>query len=75
MESTIGQYEKTIKALTNFAEERGGTYTPSLGAQFASMTVSPRSGRFSAQRRFGYGRAGQGVRLLRGHRPGGSGGS
>jgi integrase len=56
MESTIGQYEKTIKALTNFAEERGGTYTPSLGAQFASMTVSPRSGRFSAQRRFGYGR-------------------
>jgi integrase len=56
MESTIGQYEKTIKALTNFAEERGGIYTPSLGAQFASMTVSPRSGRFSAQRRLGYGR-------------------
>jgi len=56
MESTIGQYEKTIKALTNFAGERGGTYTPSLGAQFASMTVSPRTGRFSAQRRFGYGR-------------------
>jgi hypothetical protein len=38
MESTIGQYEKTIKALTNFAGEGGGTYTPSLGAQFASMT-------------------------------------
>ena len=32
MESTIGQYEKTIKALTNFAEGRGGAYTPSLGA-------------------------------------------
>jgi integrase len=56
MESTIGQYEKTIKALTNFAEERGGAYTPSLGAEFASMTVSPRTGRFSAQRRLDYGR-------------------
>jgi len=56
MESTIGQYEKTVKALTNFAGERGGTYTPSLGAQFASMTVSPRTGRFSAQRRLDYGR-------------------
>ena len=56
MESTIGQYEKTIKALTCFVEERGSTYTPSLGVAFASMTVSPRTGRFSAQRRFGYGR-------------------
>ena len=56
MESTIGQYEKTIKALTDFAETRSSTYTPSLGAAFASMTVSPRTGRFSAQRRFDYGR-------------------
>jgi len=56
MEATIGQYEKTIKALTDFAEPRGSTYTPSLGAAFASMTVSPRTGRFSAQRRFNYGR-------------------
>ena len=56
MESTIGQYEKTIKAMTRFVEERGSIYTPSLGAAFASMTVSPRTGRFSAQRRFDYGR-------------------
>jgi hypothetical protein len=56
MESTIGQYEKTIKALTRFVEEHGSTYTPSLGVAFASMTVSPRTGRFSAQRRFDYGR-------------------
>jgi integrase len=56
MESTIGQYEKTIKALTNFVEDRGGVYTPSLGAAFASMTVSPRTGRFSVQRRSDYGR-------------------
>jgi integrase len=55
-ESTIGQYEKTIKALANFVEERGGAYTPLLGTEFASMTVSPRTGRFSAQRRFDYGR-------------------
>ena len=53
---TIGQYQKTIKGLAEFAEERGGVYTPSLGAEFASMTTSPRTGRFSAQRRFDYGR-------------------
>ena len=29
MESTIGQYAKTIKALTSFVEGRGGVYTPS----------------------------------------------
>jgi hypothetical protein len=56
MESTIGRYEKAIKALADFAETRSSTYTPSLGAAFASMTVSPRTGRFSAQRRFDYGR-------------------
>jgi len=56
MDSTIGQYEKTIKALMRFAEERGGVYTTSLGAQFAAITVSPRTGRFSTQRRFDYGR-------------------
>jgi integrase len=56
MESTIGQYEKTIKALAKFVEVRGGVYTPALGAVFASMAVSPRTGRFSAQRRFDYGR-------------------
>ncbi len=56
MKSTIGQYEKTIRALTEFIDGHGGVYTPSLGAVFASMTVSPRTGRFSAQRRFDYGR-------------------
>ena len=54
MESTIGQYKKTIKALTCFAEGRDGSYMPSLGASFASMTISPRTGRFSAQRSFDY---------------------
>lgn len=54
MESTIGQYEKSIKALAGLAGERGGVYTASLGVEFASMTVSPRTGRFSAQRRFDY---------------------
>src|SRR6059058_1947029 len=56
MESTIGQYGKSIKALTSFAKGRGGVYSPELGAAFASMTISPRTGRFSAQRRFDYSR-------------------
>lgn len=55
-ESTIGQYGKTIRALARYAAERGGVYSPGLGAGFASMTVSPRTGRFSAQRRLDYGR-------------------
>jgi integrase len=55
-ESTIGQYVKTINALTEYAKERGGVYSPELGARFASMTISPRTGRFSAQRRMDYGR-------------------
>jgi integrase len=56
LESTIGQYEKTIRALTALVEERGGVYTPSVGAAFTSMTVSPRTGRFSAQRKSDYSR-------------------
>jgi len=56
MESTISQYEKSIGALSAFVDGHGGAYTPSLGAVFASMTISPRTGRFSAQRRFGYSR-------------------
>ena len=39
MESTVGQYTKTIKALTEFAS--GRDYSTSLGAEFASMTTSP----------------------------------
>ena len=54
MQSTIGQYEKTIRYLKGFVTDRGGVYTPSLGAEFAAMTTSPRTGRFSAQRRFDY---------------------
>lgn len=56
MNSTIRNYQKTIKVLTEFVEKRGGVYTPSLGAEFASMTTSPRTGRFSPVRRFDYGR-------------------
>lgn len=55
MESTIGQYEKTIRYLKEFVAGRGEVvYTPKLGAEFAAMTTSPRTGRFSAQRRFDY---------------------
>jgi hypothetical protein len=53
LESTVGRYESTIKALASFVAARGSVcYTPSLGAEFASMTVGPRTGRFSAGRRF-----------------------
>jgi integrase len=54
LESTIGQYGKTIRALAAYAAERSGVYSPELGAEFASMTISPRTGRFSAQRRLDY---------------------
>lgn len=56
VESTIRQYQKTISALAEHASEPGGVYTPGLGAAFALMTTSPRTGRFSIQRRFSYGR-------------------
>jgi integrase len=56
LESTIGQYARTIKVLARFAAGRGSDYSPELGAEFALMTVSPRTGRFSAQRRMDYGR-------------------
>ena len=54
LESTIGQYEKTVRYLKGFVASRDGVYTPSLGAEFAARTTSPRTGRFSAQRRFDY---------------------
>ena len=44
-ESTIGQYRKTIEALADFVAERGSAYTACLGVEFASMTVSARTGR------------------------------
>ncbi len=55
-EPAIGQYARTIRVLARFAAGRGSDYSPELGAEFASMTVSPRTGRFSAQRRMDYGR-------------------
>lgn len=53
-ESTIGQYQKTIRLLGDYVAARGGRYTPALGAEFAARTTSPRTGKFSAQRRFDY---------------------
>ncbi len=54
-ESTVGQYEKTIKALTAYARRHDtSVYTSALGARFASLTTSSRTGRFSLQRRFDY---------------------
>jgi hypothetical protein len=55
-ESTIGNCQKSIRWLAELARKDDGVYTPALGAEFASMTTSPRTGRFSVQRRFDYGR-------------------
>ena len=54
MESTIGNYQKTIRLLDDYVAVRGGEYTSALGAEFAALTTSPRTGRFSAVRRFNY---------------------
>jgi len=55
MESTIKNYEKSIRALTGYARGQGASvYTPALGAGFAALTISPRTGRVSAQRRSDY---------------------
>lgn len=56
MHSTIGQIRKSIKWLGVLAEKRDGIYTSGLGAEFASMTTSPRTGRYSAQRHSDYSR-------------------
>jgi hypothetical protein len=56
MQSTIGQFRKSIKCLEVLADHQDGVYTRGLGAEFASMTTSPRTGRYSAQRHIDYGR-------------------
>ncbi|OAV62608.1 tyrosine-type recombinase/integrase [Enteractinococcus helveticum] len=56
MESTIGNYQKTINALAEYAGGMDQLYIVELGAKFATMTTSPRTGKFSAVRRFDYGR-------------------
>ncbi len=53
-ESTVVLYERVIGVLARYAAGRDADYNPELGAEFASRTVSPRTGRFSAQRRSTY---------------------
>ncbi|WP_286166954.1 tyrosine-type recombinase/integrase [Arthrobacter sp. AQ5-05] len=55
------EYRYWIKRLEKLARNQDGHYSVELGAEFASMTTSPRTGRFSNQRRKSYGRL---VRLL-----------
>lgn len=56
MNSTIGQVRKSIKWLGVLAQKQDGVYTIGLGAEFASMTTSPRTGRYSTQRHNDYSR-------------------
>ncbi|GAA5225908.1 site-specific integrase [Paeniglutamicibacter antarcticus] len=60
-ETTIREYREWIQRLVLLARKQDGQYTVELGAEFASMTTSPRTGRFSNQRRKAYGRL---VRVL-----------
>ncbi|MGO4584777.1 site-specific integrase [Arthrobacter sp. 2RAF6] len=48
---TVLEYGKWIRRLDMLARKQGGVYTPGLGAEFASLTTSPRTGKFSDQRR------------------------
>jgi len=50
-ESTVVLNERVIGVLARYAAGRDAGYSPELGAEFASRTVSPRTCRFSAQRR------------------------
>lgn len=50
MESTIGQYRKSIRALERYAGGPDAVYTRGLGAGFAASTFSERTGGFSRQR-------------------------
>ncbi|MGP5220519.1 hypothetical protein [Arthrobacter rhombi] len=59
--STMLEYRKWLRRLELLARKRDGKYTEELGAEFASMTTSPRTGQFSDQRRKSYGRL---VRVL-----------
>lgn len=56
MESTINQYRKSIKWLGVLAQQQGGNYSLELGTQFASMTTSPHTGKYSHARHINYGR-------------------
>jgi integrase len=48
---TVLEYAKWIRRLEELSRKQDGVYTLGLGAEFASMTMSPRTGRFSDQRR------------------------
>ncbi len=57
MESTIGQTKIAIRAMKSFAAERGQSeYTKEFGAEFASLTTSPKTGKFSLRRKRLFGR-------------------
>src|SRR5699024_5780561 len=60
-QSTVFEYRKWLRRLEVFARKQDGRYTVELGAEFASLTTSPRTGKFSDQRRKSFGRL---VRLL-----------
>ena len=71
MESTIGQYKKTIKALSGFACRRGGLYTPAVPGAVRGLDdeSAHRPVQRAAQVRLRLAR--EAVRLICAHRSGG----
>lgn len=56
MQSTIRQYRRTIRWLDVLSSRQDGIYSSELGAEFALMTTSPRTGAYSATRHYERGR-------------------
>ena len=55
-ESTIRVAGSGLKALRAWCDQHDGDYTSGLGAEFACRTISPKTGRFSSERRYLFGR-------------------
>lgn len=53
---TIGRYRSLIRQLALLAESQRGVYSSELGAEFASMTTNPRTGKFSWNLHYGHAR-------------------
>ena len=76
MESTIGQYEKTIRALTGYAlTARHQHLHAGVGCPVRVVDDQPAHGPVQRPAPIRLSAPGRGVRLLRGDRPGGSVGS
>lgn len=50
-ESTVFNYKGVIRRSKTFCEERGATeYSPKIGTEYANAVISPKTGKYSAER-------------------------